>query len=228
MAGETQSARGNTLLVLAHFCPKCSEDVHHAEKGMALDLGAGTHLELIDEDEGNLSLQVIWRKVCIALLLRTKLSQTASLALLTVIILSSASSAILLQDIETTVAVIDGRNPLATTCSRPTLLATNDRGWIEHVTNGERLWVVRLGQPDTKRVRRQTAQIGKALIRPQACSEDLAPKRTLSWMSNQLEFQPGSMSARSDQSSLGSCKHSGASPSLALVVASHHGELRLR
>ena len=145
VAGEPQSARGNTLLILAHFCPKCSEDVHHAEKGMALDLGAGAHLELIDEDEGNLSLQVTWGKVRIALLLRTKLSQTASLALLSVIILSSVSSARLLQDIETTVAVIEGRNPLATTCSRPTLLATNDRGWIEHVTNGERLWVVRLG-----------------------------------------------------------------------------------
>ena len=148
----------------------------HAEKGMALDLGAGVHLELIDEDEANLSLQVTWGKVRIALLPRTKLSQTASLALLSVIFLSSASSARLLQDIETTVAVIEGRNPLATTCSRPTLLATNDRGWIELVTDGERLWVVMLGQPDTKRVRWQTAQIGKALIRPQAFSENSVPR----------------------------------------------------
>lgn len=54
-------------------------------------------------------------------------------------------------------------------------LATNDSGWIELVTDGERLWVVMLGQPDTKRVRWQTAQIGKALIRPQAFSEDSVP-----------------------------------------------------
>lgn len=141
-----------------------------------LDLGAGAHLELIDEDEANLSLQVTWGKVRIALLLRTKLSQTTSLALLSVIILSSASSARLLQDIETTVAVIEGRNPLATTCSRPTLLAINDRGWIELVTDGERLRFMMLDQPDTKRVRRQTAQVGRALIRPQAFSENSVPR----------------------------------------------------
>lgn len=144
------------------------------------------------------------------------------------IILSSASSARLLQDVEATVAVIEGRYRLANTASRPTLLATNDRSWIEHVTDGERLWVVRLGQPDTKRVRRQTARVGRALIHSQALSEKSVPKLTLSWVSNKLDLQPGSMSARSDQSSLGSYKHSGASPSLAPVVASHHGELRLR
>jgi len=136
-----------------------------------LDLGAGAHLELMDEDEGNLSLQVTWGKVRIALLLRTKLSQTTSLALLSVIILSSASSARLLQDIETTVAVIEGRYRLANTGSRPTLLATNALGRIEHVANAERLWVVRLGQPDTKRVRLQTAQVGRALVHSQALSE---------------------------------------------------------
>jgi hypothetical protein len=200
----------------------------HAEKGMALDLGARARLELIDEDEGNLSILVTWGMARIALLPRTQLSQTASLASLSAIILSSASSARLLQDIEATVGVIEGRNPLANTGSRPTLLATNDRGWIELVTDSERLWIVRLGQPDTKRVRGQTAQVGKALIRPQAFSEDSVPKRTLSWVSNKLDLQPGSISSRSDQSSLGSCKHSGASPSLAPVVASHHGELRLK
>ena len=195
---------------------------------MASRSGSGSPPGADGRRRGNLSLQATWGKVRIALLLRTKLSQTTSLALLSVIILSSASSARLLRDIETTVAVIEGRNLLATTCSRPTLLAINDRGWIELVTDGERLRVVMLDQPDTKRVRRQTAQVGRALIRPQAFSEDSVPKRTLSWVSNKLDLQPGSMSARSDQSSLGSCKHSGASPSLALVVASHHGELRLR
>jgi len=195
---------------------------------MALDLGAEARLELIDEAEGSLSILVTWGKARIALLPRTQLSQTASLASLSMIILSSASSARLLQDVEATVAVIEGRYRLANTTSRPTLLATNDRGWIEHVANAERLWVVMLGQPDTKRVRRQTAQVGKALIRQQAFSEDSVPKRTLSWLSNKLDLQPGSISARSDQSSQGSCKHSGVSPSLAPVVASHHGELRLR
>ncbi len=112
-----------------------------AEQGMALNLGGGARLELIDDEQGNFTFLLTLGKARIAFVPRTRSSYVPDRSALTGIILSSASSAGWLQELETTVAVINGPNPLPAGASRPTLLATDDRGWIELVTDGERLWV---------------------------------------------------------------------------------------
>jgi competence protein ComEC len=129
LAGLIQSlqARGASLI--------------RAERGMALDLGGRARLELIDDEQGNFTFLLTSGKARIAFVPRTRSSYVPDRFALTGIILSSASSVGWLQELETTVAVINGPNPLPAGASRPTLLATDDRGWIELVTDGEQLWV---------------------------------------------------------------------------------------
>ncbi|MFQ5922332.1 MAG: ComEC/Rec2 family competence protein, partial [Anaerolineales bacterium] len=112
-----------------------------AEQGMALDLEGGARLELIDDEQGNLTFLLTSGNARIAFVPRTRSSQMPDRSALTGVILSSASSVSWLQELEVTVAVIDGPNPLPANASRPTLLATDDRGWIELITDGEQLWV---------------------------------------------------------------------------------------
>ncbi len=112
-----------------------------AERGMALDLGGGARLELIDDEQGNLTFLLTSGKARIAFVPRTPSSHLPDRSALTGIILSSASSVGWLQELETTIAVINGPNPLPANASRPTPLATDERGWVELVTDGEQLWV---------------------------------------------------------------------------------------
>ncbi|MFQ5943535.1 MAG: ComEC/Rec2 family competence protein [Anaerolineales bacterium] len=112
-----------------------------AERGMALDLGDGARLDLIDREQGNITLLLTSGKARIAFLPHTHSPQMLSQSALTGVVLSSSSSTRWLQDFEGLVAVIDGPNPLPANASQFTLLATDDRGWIELATDGERLWV---------------------------------------------------------------------------------------
>lgn len=116
-------------------------DLIRAERGMALDLGDGTRLELIDDEQGNLTFLLTAGKARIALLPRTRSSRAPIRSALSAIVLSGASSVGLLQDLEFTVAVIDGPSPFPSNLSRSTVLATEARGWVELVTDGEQLWV---------------------------------------------------------------------------------------
>ncbi len=127
---QTLQARGSRLV--------------HAERGMALDLGAETRLELIDENGGNLTLLLTAGKARIAFVPETRSSQVSrrsELASLSGIVLPDASSIGWLLEIDVMVAVIDGPNPLPSNSSGPKLLATDERGWIELITDGENLWL---------------------------------------------------------------------------------------
>ncbi|MFV2045330.1 MAG: ComEC/Rec2 family competence protein, partial [Anaerolineales bacterium] len=112
-----------------------------AERGMALDLGGGARLELIDDEQGNLTFLLTSGKARIAFVPRTPSSHLPDRSALTGIILSSASSVGWLQELETTIVVINGPNPLPANASQPAPLATDERGWVELVTDGEQLWV---------------------------------------------------------------------------------------
>ncbi|MFV1858729.1 MAG: ComEC/Rec2 family competence protein [Anaerolineales bacterium] len=116
-------------------------DLIRAQRGMALDLGDGARLELIDDEQGNLTFLLTSGWARIALLPGTRSSRAPIRSALSGIILSGASSVGLLQDLEVTVAVIAGSNPLPYNTARVSILATEDRGWIELVTDGEQLWV---------------------------------------------------------------------------------------
>ena len=112
-----------------------------AHRGMALKLGDGARLEVIDDEKGDLTFLLTSGRARIALLPRTQSPLAPIRSALTGIIFSGGSSVSLLQDLDVTVAVIAGSNPLPFSGARANLLATEDRGWIELVTDGEQLWV---------------------------------------------------------------------------------------
>jgi len=112
-----------------------------ARQGMALELGDGARLELIEIQQGNLTFLLTAGRARIELLPQARSSEAPIRSALSGIILSDVSSASLLQDLEVMVAVIAGSNPLPANTSQATILATADRGWIELVTDGEQLWV---------------------------------------------------------------------------------------
>jgi hypothetical protein len=118
--------------------------VIRAKQGMALDLGAGTRLELIDDADGNLTFLLTAGMARIAFIPRSRSSDVFAqpeLASLSGIILPESLAVRWLEEVEVVVAVIDGPNPLPSVASRPDLLATGERGWIELVTDGEQLWI---------------------------------------------------------------------------------------
>jgi len=112
-----------------------------ADQGLALDLGAGARLELIDDD---FTLLLTSGKARFAIVLDNRSAgdiSRPSLASLTGIILPNASAIGWLQDIDVMAVVIDGPNPLPSNTSNPEFLATDERGWIEMVTDGVNLWL---------------------------------------------------------------------------------------
>jgi competence protein ComEC len=119
--------------------------VVRAEQGMALDLGAGTRLELIDDEGGNFTLLLTSGKARFAVIPKSRsspMSRSSKLASLTGIILPDASSISWLQEIDVMVVVVDGPNPLPLNTARPKFLDTDSRGWIEMITDGENLWIL--------------------------------------------------------------------------------------
>ena len=115
--------------------------VVRAEQGLALDLGAGARLELIDEDHTFLLTSGRARFAIVADVRSTRAPRPPELASLTGIILPNASAIVWVQDIDVMVVVVDGPNPLPSNTSNPKFLATDERGWIEMVTDGESLWL---------------------------------------------------------------------------------------
>jgi competence protein ComEC len=119
--------------------------VVRGEQGIALDLGAGTRLELIDNEGGNFTLLLTSGKARFALMPKTRSSQgfpRPELTSLTGIILPDSSSISWLQAIDVMVVVVDGPNPLPLNTTQPKFLATEERGWIELTTDGENLWLL--------------------------------------------------------------------------------------
>ena len=129
---------GQSLTRLLHIMQARGARVVHAQLGTALDLGADSRLEVIGEQQGNLTLLLTWGKARIALLPRSGASESAALASLTGLVIPRASAMNWLHEIDVTVAVVGGPNPLP---NRAALLATDDRGWIELETDGEQLWI---------------------------------------------------------------------------------------
>jgi len=118
--------------------------VVRAEQGLALDLGAGSRLELIDDSNGNFTLLLTSGKARFAIIpdvRSTRASRRPELASLTGIILPNASAVSWLQEIDVMVVVVDGPNPFPSNISSPKFLATDERGWIEMVTDGKSLWL---------------------------------------------------------------------------------------
>ena len=118
--------------------------VVRAEQGLALDLGAESRLELIDDNDGNFTLLLTSGNARIAIIpdvRSTRASRRPELASLTGIVLPNASALGWLQDIDVMVVVVDGPNPLPSNTSNPKYLATDERGWIEMITDGENLWL---------------------------------------------------------------------------------------
>jgi len=118
--------------------------VVRAEQGLALDLGAGSRLELIDDSNGNFTLLLTSGKARFAIIpdvRSTRASRPPELASLTGIILPNASAVSWLQEIDVMVVVVDGPNPFPSNISSPKFLATDERGWIEMVTDGKSLWL---------------------------------------------------------------------------------------
>jgi competence protein ComEC len=119
--------------------------VVRAEQGMALDLGAGTRLELIDDEGGNFTLLLTSGKARFAVIPKSRsspLSRSAELDSLTGIILPDSYSIGQLQEIDVMVVVVDGPNPLPLNTAISKFLATDERGWIELITDGESLWLL--------------------------------------------------------------------------------------
>ncbi len=119
--------------------------VVRAEKGMALDLGAGTRLELIDDEGGNFTLLLTSGEARFAVIPKSRsssVSRSSELDSLTGIILPDSSSIGWLQEIDVMVVVVDGPNPLPLNTARPKFLATDERGWIELTTDGSNLWIL--------------------------------------------------------------------------------------
>ena len=110
--------------------------VVHAQRGMALDLGSGARLEVVEERDGNLTLLLITGKARIALLPRARASEP--LASLTGVVIPNPSSIGWLGEMDIPVAVVHGANPMP---NHPSMLATEDRGWVELETDGEQLWI---------------------------------------------------------------------------------------
>ena len=118
--------------------------VVRAELGLALDLGAESRLELIDDIDGNFTLLLTSGNARIAIIpdvRSTRASRPPELASLTGIVLPNASALGWLQDMDVMVVVVDGPNPFPSNTSNPKYLATDERGWIEMITDGENLWL---------------------------------------------------------------------------------------
>ena len=119
--------------------------VVRGKQGMALDLGAGTRLELIDDDAGNFTILLTSGKARFALIPDARSSQNSSLpelASLTGIILPEFSSIDWLEEIDVMFVVVEGTNPLPFSSLLPKFLSTEERGWIEMTTDGEYLWLL--------------------------------------------------------------------------------------
>jgi len=119
--------------------------VVQGKQGMALDLGAGTRLELIDDDAGNFTILLTSGKARFALIPDARSSQNSSLpelASLTGIILPEFSSIDWLEEIDVMFVVVEGTNPLPFSSLLPKFLSTEERGWIEMTTDGEYLWLL--------------------------------------------------------------------------------------
>ena len=119
--------------------------VVQGKQGMALDLGAGTRLELIDDDAGNFTILLTSGEARFALIPDARSSQNSSLpelASLTGIILPEFSSIDWLEEIDVIFVVVEGTNPLPFGSLLPKFLSTEERGWIEITTDGEYLWLL--------------------------------------------------------------------------------------
>ena len=119
--------------------------VVQGKQGMALDLGAGTRLELIDDDGGNITILLTSGMARIALIPDARSSQNASLpelTSLTGIILPEFSLIDWLDEIDVMFVVVEGTNPLPFSSLVPKFLSTEERGWIEMTTDGENLWLL--------------------------------------------------------------------------------------
>jgi competence protein ComEC len=130
---------GRALASLLQALQTRGASLVRVEHGMVLDLGDGARLNLIDDEQDNLTVLLTADNARIAIVPRTRASQLPQLASVTAIILASGSSASWLEELDPVVAVIHGPKPLPLSTS---LLATEERGWIELITDGEHLWVL--------------------------------------------------------------------------------------
>ncbi len=112
------------------------------EPGMALDLGNDSRLMIAGSEDGELTLLLTVGRARIGIMPNSRSVDSHLLDPLSGILLPNRSLTQEVLDLDVDFAVITGEVPVSMERSGPELLATDELGWIELITDGEQLWIV--------------------------------------------------------------------------------------